>query len=55
MSMPTCRFETAAPDEEYVYGACEPGWDFGACHRKPPKGGRRAWKLCPAVPTPSKT
>jgi len=30
MSMPTCRFETAAPDEEYVYGACEPEWDFGA-------------------------
>ena len=30
MSMPTCRFETAAEDEEYVYGACEPGWDFEA-------------------------
>jgi protein-tyrosine phosphatase len=30
MSMPTCRFETAAADEEYVYGACEPGWDFEA-------------------------
>ena len=30
MSMPTCRFETAAADEEYVYGACEPGWDFKA-------------------------
>ena len=27
MSMPSCRFETAAPDDEYVYGACEPGWD----------------------------
>ena len=30
MSMPSCRFETAAPNEEYVYGACEPGWDFQA-------------------------
>ena len=28
---------------------------YGACHRKPPKGGRRVWKLCPAVPTPFKT
>ena len=26
-----------------------------ACHRKPPKRGRRVWKLCPAVPTPCKT
>ena len=30
-------------------------YDKGACHRKPPKGGRRVWKLCPAVPTPCKT
>lgn len=22
-----CQFASAAPDEEYVYGACAPGWD----------------------------
>jgi len=37
-------------DEELIFFA-----DNGACHRKPPKGGRRVWKLCPAVPTPCKT
>lgn len=27
--MPACRFATAAPEEDFVYGACEPGWDRG--------------------------
>lgn len=26
----SCRFASAAPDEEYVYGACAPGWDRSA-------------------------
>jgi protein-tyrosine phosphatase len=25
--MTACRFVTAASEEEFVYGACEPGWD----------------------------
>jgi len=25
--MPPCQFDTPAPEAEYVYGACEPGWD----------------------------
>lgn len=25
--MVTCQFETAAPEESHVYGACAPGWD----------------------------
>ena len=28
--MPPCRFASAAPEEEYVYGACAPGWDQAA-------------------------
>jgi protein-tyrosine phosphatase len=28
--MPPCRFASAAPEEEYVYGACAPGWDRSA-------------------------
>ena len=28
---------------------------FRACHRKPPKGGRRVWQLCPARTKPCKT
>jgi len=28
--MPICRLATAASEEEYVYGACEPGWDRNA-------------------------
>lgn len=24
--MPTCNFASAAPEEEYVYGACAPNW-----------------------------